>query len=749
MLLGFNICTVVSFVFPEKLRQRFFRMRMGSRGRVLRYVLALGLLGLLAAAVGIVFLYRMFTSDLPNIATLKDYRPRLVTEVLSEDGNVIGEFFIEKRELVPMERVPKVLQNAIIAAEDANFYSHEGLDFYGIVRALIKNVRAGGIVQGGSTITQQVVKSLLLTPERSLKRKIREAILAYRLERSLGKDEILYLYLNQIYFGHGAYGVQVASKNYFGHDVSEVDLAEAALLAGLPRAPSRYSPARKGNTDLARERQRYVLHRMLEEGMVSQEEVDRALARPIVVVEDAEQAVKRAPSAGPISQEEILGLAEPIFILPIRNVGTEIAPYFIDTIREYLLGQYGKEKTFCGGLRVYTTLREGEQQAAREAVEYGVDAYLKRHPKEAEDVDNPLDGALLSMDLPDGYVRAMVGGVDYGRSQFNCAVHARRQPGSAIKPIIYGAALDKGYTPATIVVDSPLVFDDPVLEEKWKPKNYSRYFVGPTTLRDALTHSRNVVTIKILRDIGVSYTIRYARRLGLTSSLSPDLSLALGSSEVTLQELLTAYSIFALEGKRPEPISIHRICDANGEVLEEYTPTAEQIIRPQTAYLMTSLLQSVVNEGTGRAVRSLGVPCAGKTGTTNDFRDAWFIGYTPDKIAGVWIGHDQPKNLGERESGGRVAAPVWLRYMKSTLPKGSIKSFSMPPGIVFSRIDTKTGLLATSGSKKTRLECFIEGTEPKDFSPEEGDQDEADFFKDEFVPVAPSPPAPDLDREIE
>ena len=503
---------------------------MGSRRRVLRYVVAFGLTVLLAAAVGIGVLYWMFTADLPNIVKLQDYRPCLMTKVFSEDGNVIGEFFIEKRELVPLERVPKVLKDAIIAAEDAKFYQHEGLDFFGIIRALTKNIRAGGIVQGGSTITQQVVKSLLLTPERSLKRKIREAILAYRLERFLEKDEILYLYLNQIYFGHGAYGVQVASRNYFGHDVSEVDLAKASLLAALPRAPSRYSPARKDNLNLVRERQRYVLQRMLQEGMVSREAVDRALARPILPVEVVQKADNGAEDPTP-------GPETPVWILPISNLNREIAPYFIDTIREALLRNYGKEKTFCGGLRIYTTLREDDQRAAQEAVRSGVDAYLKRHPrKAAEDSGNPLEGALLAMDLPDGKVRAMVGGLDYERSQFNCAVLARRQPGSAVKPLIYSAALDKGFTPATIIVDSPLVFHDPVLEEKWKPKNYSRSFVGPTTLREALTHSRNVVTIKILRDIGVGYAIRYAGRLGVTSPLVPDLSFALGSSEVTLQE---------------------------------------------------------------------------------------------------------------------------------------------------------------------------------------------------------------------
>ncbi len=714
---------------------------MKSRQRVLRLILILGALFLLSAAVGAGVAYKVFTADLPTIETLKDYRPPIVSKVYDEEGDVIAEFFIERREVVPLSRVPKCLRQAIIAAEDANFYHHEGLDFVGILRAALKNLRAGGIVQGGSTITQQVVKSLLLTPERSLKRKIREAILAYRLERSLGKDEILYLYLNQIYFGHGAYGVEAASENYFGHDVSRVDLAEAALLAGLPRAPSRYSPARKKNLALARERQRYVLHRMLEEGYIGRDEMDRALARPIRLKGEGADAAGGA-------EAEAGGEPRPIWIHPLRNPNREVAPHFADYVREYLLDKYGKERTFAGGLRVYTTLRRGDQEAAEEALRQGVAAYLKRHPEVEGQTENPVEGALLSLSLPDGYIRAMVGGLDYDRSQFNRAVHARRQPGSAMKPVIYGAALDKGYTPATIVVDSPLVFHDPLLEEQWKPRNYSRRFIGPTTLRDALTHSRNVVTIKILRDIGINYAIRYARRLGIKSRLSPDLTLALGSSEVTLEELMIAYSVFALQGKRPEPIFIHRVCDRKGRVLEESEPAAEQVISPQTAYLMTSLLESVVRAGTGRAVRSLGVPCAGKTGTTNDYRDAWFIGYTRDKIAGVWIGHDRPESLGKRESGGRVAAPVWLAYMKRTLGEGGRKAFPIPPGIVFARIDTKTGLLATSRSEATRLECFREGTEPREFSMEGREEDEADFFIQELDPLdSDKAPTPRTDRE--
>ena len=681
---------------------------MKNRRRYLRYFLASGLILLLLSAAGGIVTYRIFTVDLPNIETLRDYRPCLATRVFDDEGGIIGRFYIEKRELVPMDKVPIVLREAIIAAEDANFYHHEGLDFFGILRALVKNIRAGEIVQGGSTITQQVVKSLLLTPERSLKRKIREAILAYRLERSLSKDEILYLYLNQIYFGHGAYGVQTASKNYFGHGVDDVGLAKAALLAGLPQAPSRYSPAK--HPERARQRQIYVLDQMVNEGMITTEERDKSLE-------------------------------ERIEVLPLQDLNLQIAPYFMDYVREHLLRLYGKDATFCGGLNVYTTLRRDEQKTAQEAVRFGIEQYRKRHAdEESEGSATPPQGALISMDLPEGTVRAMVGGGDYRVSQFNRAIHAKRQPGSAIKPFIYAAALDKGYTPASIVVDSPIVFHDPVLEEKWKPKNYSRRFVGPTTLRDALTHSRNVVTIKVLKDIGITYAIRYVKHLGVRSPLSPDLSLALGSSESTLLEMVTAYTVFACQGARPVPLFIHKITDSEGNILEEHQPASQEVLRPQTAFLMTSLMQGVIQEGTGRAVRSLGIPCAGKTGTTNDFRDAWFIGYTPDKIVGVWIGYDQPQSLGERESGGRVAAPVWLHYMKGVSGDRVGKPFPVPPGIVFAKVDTRTGLLANPRSEKTRLECFLEGTEPRESAENTWEQEGVDFFQEEDLGTLASTP---------
>ena len=689
---------------------------MKPASRRLRRFLAVIVSLAFVASIATGILYRVFTADLPSIETLKDYRPQLVTEVFDDSGEQIGEFFFERRELVLLSDVPDVLRRAVIAAEDAKFYSHEGLDFMGILRALLKNLLAGEIVQGGSTITQQVVKSLLLTPEKSYRRKAREAILAYRLEKDLSKDEILFLYLNQIYFGNGAYGVRTASKTYFGHDVTEVDLAEAAMLAGLPRAPSRYSPVR--NLPLAEERQRYVLSRMGEEGLAGSDEIEAAMKKPL----------------GILTQQEM---------------NLTVAPYFLDVVRQYLVERYGKERTFGGGLRVYTTLRRVEQTVAQEALKTAVQAYRKRHPGKSRKEgaaaggeiagdEDELQGALVSLELPGGYLRAMVGGMDYTKSQFNRAVDARRQPGSAFKGPLYAAALDKGYTPASIVVDSPIVFNDPVLDEKWKPRNYSRYFVGPTTLRDALAHSRNVVTIKVLRDIGVSYAIRYVQRLGVHSPLTPDLSLALGTSDVSLLELVGVYSVFACHGERPEPIWVKQVLDPDGNVLEESSPRVERIISAETAYLMTNLLESVVQEGTGTAARALGLPCAGKTGTTNDFRDAWFIGYTPDRITGVWMGYDEPRSLGSGETGGRLAAPVWVQYMKGVLKGSQSTEFPVPTGIVFAKVDTQTGLLAGPDSKSARLECFLEGTEPQESSGDSGGIEEIDLFREELNTPGPS-----------
>ena len=749
------------------------------------------------AALGCIALYHIYTIDLPSVADLRDYHPPAATTVFDDDNQIVGEFFTERRIPVPIERIPAALTKAVISAEDANFYSHPGLDFMGILRALIKNIAAGEVVQGGSTITQQVVKSLLLTPERSLRRKVREAVLAYRLERYLTKDDILYLYLTQIYFGNGAYGVQSAAQNYFGCNVEELDLAQCAMLAALPRAPTRYSPL--NNPALAKERQRYVLGRMVEGGFITRDQADEAARRPVVIKER-------------------------------EDINLKIAPYYVEYVREYLAEKYGKELVYQGGLKVFTPLRSEDQKAAQEGLEYGVRAFERRHrfrgpvrhleedeirqldthgldrwrdrlqrgeaypglvinvssveegievrvgdatgripgkdlrwavskegviPFRRGDVvevrvqeiqedgevrfsleqESELQGALLSMDLPEGYVRAMIGGVDFQKSLFNRALQALRQPGSAFKPIIYAAAIDKGYTPATIVVDSPIVIDDPVTGQTWKPQNYSGDFVGPITVREALAHSRNVATVKILQDIGVPYAVRYAKQLGMKSKLAPYLSLALGTSSISLMELMQSYAVFGCEGNRPTPIFVKRILDRDGHVLEENVPQRKPVISPQTAYVITSLLKSVVEEGTGRGVSVLGVPCAAKTGTTNDCVDAWFIGYTPDKITGVWVGYDQPRSLGEKETGARAAGPIWLYYMKKTMGKASAREFPIPAGIVFAKVDTTTGLLAASNSERTRIECFKEGTEPTTSAEEywkEEEEEETEFFMKEL-----------------
>ncbi len=757
----------------------------------------------LVAGAGV---YLYFTRDLPDLTRLHDYHPNLITRVYASDGQVIGEFYIERRIVVPINRMPKHLINAMLAAEDSKFYEHEGIDYMGIFRAFYKNLKAGRIVQGGSTITQQVAKSFFLSSEKKLSRKIREAIMAYRIEKQLTKDEILHLYLNQIYFGNGAYGVEAASETYFGKNVEDINLAEAALLAGLPKAPSRYSPY--ANPELAKQRQEFILKRMLEEGFITLDEAEKALN-------------------------------EPLKLKPKRIRTLWVAPYFTEYVRRYVEEKYGEDLLYKGGLNVYTTLDVNLQKAANEAVSYGLRRHDKRRgyrgpvmtlktiegiesfreetqrklekrplsvgkiykgvvieiddkakslkvalgrydgiiryadmawaknynptqdPKGGKTVDpirlfnigdvievmvkalpedasspiplkleqEPLaQAALLAIEPESGYVRALVGGADFSKSQYNRAIQARRQPGSAFKPIIYAAALDKNYTPATIVVDSPLVFEDKNNDAQWKPRNFEEKFHGPTTIREALTKSRNVVTVKVLRDIGIDYAISYARKLGIKSKLSRDLSLALGSSGVSLLEMTVAYSTFANMGWRPDPIFITKITDREGNVLEERRPHSEPVISPQTAYIMTNLLQGVIENGTGWRAKALGRPAAGKTGTTNNLNDAWFIGYVPGLVAGAWIGYDDEKPLGKMETGSRAALPIWLRFMQAATEGTPPENFPMPDGMEFAKIDPETGLLAGPNTKNPVFEVFKVGTAPKKMAKSPEDEKEMDFF---------------------
>ncbi len=678
--------------------------------RVVKAAVVLLLLACVLAAGAGVTLWYVWSSNLPYIGTLREYHPPVITEAYCEDGEVIGRFWEEKRIVVPLDRMPKHLIQAFIAAEDARFYEHEGVDVLSIFRALINNVLAGRVEQGASTITQQVAKSLLLKDtEKTYRRKAREATLSLQIEREFSKEQILYLYLNQIYLGQGAYGVEAAGRTYFDKTVSELNLAESALLAGLTQAPSRYSLFLHFNR--AKARQKYVLERMREENFITAAQEKEALAWPVEVNRSAESA-------------------------------SEKSPYFTEHVRRVMESKYGREALYREGLKIFTTLNLGMQRAAQAAVEKGLLELDKREasrgpsrsakPVEAGTVQKAaspegkevslsagatVQGALFAMEARTGKVRAMVGGRDFGTSQFNRAIQAKRQPGSAFKPIIYAAALDWGMTPSTIIVDAPYLSSVNPDEEIWRPKNFREKFSGPTLFRTALVQSRNVITVKILRQIGVSYVMAYAKRMGIESELSPDLSLALGSSGLSLAELTRSYAVFANGGSLVEPIFIQKVVDRHGNILEESTPSRKQVISSETAYVMTDLMKAVITEGTGWRSKELKKPAAGKTGTTNDLRDAWFVGYTPYLVAGVWVGYDDRKPMNTGETGSRAANPIWLYFMAEAVKNRPAEDFPVPEGVVLAKIDPKTGLLPGPHSGKPLTQAFKAGQEPKESSP--------------------------------
>lgn len=729
--------------------------RKGPKSSKVRWAALILIVGaIFAALVGGLAAFAFYIQldrSLPKTQSLKGYHPPLVSSIYAADGSLRGEFYTERRYIVPLSELPPHLVKAFLAAEDARFYEHGGVDLLGVVRAFLKNIQAGEIVQGGSTITQQVVKSLLLTPERTWIRKLKEAILAYRIDRSLSKDEILFLYLNQIYFGSGAYGVEAAARTYFDKHARDLSIAESAQLAGLPKAPSRFSPFH--NPAAARERKHYVLQRMVDGGFISSADSQKALQEKLNFVRPKPWTLKELD-------------------------------YFVEEVRRQVEGRYGRDGLYKEGLTIYTTLDPKAQSLAEKALDQGLRELDKRHrryrgvhlnvPREewaatvkvlaerngelsADKVvgalitsfdtktqtaqlhlgsayaklpqsgwewiqvsssraakmfrpgdiirvrlekpvdqttwlsileqDPGMEGALMAMAPDTGRVVCMVGGRNFEKSQFNRCTQAIRQPGSSFKPIIYSAALDKGYNESSILIDSPFVRDDHSLRGPWRPSNYDRQFWGPITLRKALVNSRNVVTVKLLDDIGVSYAIQYAKRLGINSPLTPTLALALGASGVTLWELLTAYTPFANLGDRVEPYMIEKIYDRNGRLLEDHQVNRESVISPQTAYLMTNLLQGVIEEGTGSRAKQLGRPAAGKTGTTNELKDAWFIGYTPNLMAGVWLGYDDHNvSLGKGETGGRAACPIWLYFMEQALKDEPVLAFKIPPGIHFARV---------------------------------------------------------------
>lgn len=870
--------------------------------------IAMGLFLLFGAAGTAVLAWAIL--NLPKLDNMQDYRPALGSTVLARDGRVLGEFFDdERRYVVPFEEIPQHVVDAFLAAEDEHFFTHGGVDVFGLLRAALANLKAGGVAQGGSTITMQVAKGLLLTSERTFGRKLRELPLAYKIERNFSKQQILSLYLNHVYFGQRAYGVEAAARSYFHKHIKEVTVAEAAILAGLVKAPSSFAPLR--NPVRCRERQSYVLRRMKEVGKIDEEKHRQAVA-------------------------------EDVRVFPEDNPNLVTAPYYLEHVRQILMAKYGQDTVYKGGLTIETAADFDLSLTAMKAVRANLDELDKRQgyrgpldhvatedkmvellreirgevfqkrfgyqimpvkldesfdknkwhdytfarmraqdpaltderkllqPWEkyravvtkvepdgktatvmigsikgklpisnmrwakkvkAPDVSNlatidkisetlhsgdvilvkpqlplpeaegeavnvsleqvPLaQSALLSMESSTGYVVAMVGGYDFAGSVYNRALQGERQPGSSFKPLLYSAALDKGFTPSSIIVDSPIIFDNqggPNL--KWIPENNSEKFYGDTTMRTAIINSRNIPAVKLLQEVGLPYFVKYVRGMGIPGELNADLSLALGSKTISLLELTKIYALFPRLGKRIEPVFLLKVTDRDGNKLEEYSfkdfekelsakwlkwkqdqtqststqteaapdpntesgkepvivkeakvasdqpPTFEDPLRAmdeRTSFVMSHLLQEVVLYGTGVGARVLKRKVGGKTGTTNEFVDAWFMGFSPELITGVWTGFDTPRTLGKGEVGGRAALPAWVEYMTAAMERYKLDDFAVPKGIVFARIDPKTGALAGPGNSAGVKEAYIEGTEP---TPERQNQqapDSSDFFREDL-----------------
>jgi penicillin-binding protein 1A len=642
------------------------------------YVLLIMTAVLIGGAAGFI----MFSIwDLPEVRTLEEYRPSITSRVYSDNNKLLAEFFLENRTPVALADVPAMLINALIATEDARFYSHRGLDPHGIARALIRNIRAHKILEGGSTLTQQLAKVLFLTPERSYTRKLKEMALALRIEQRYTKQEILSLYLNQIYFGSGAYGVESAAQIYFGKSVKDLNIAECALLAGLPRSPKYYSPFKAPRSALGR--RAYVLNRMVETGSITRMQADDAKRAPL-------PSSPTAKVRGP-------------------------APYFVEYVRQKVEERFGASILYSGGLNIYTSINDDLQKFAEQAVKEGLAKIEARLRK--KDALQPLQAALIAIEPLSGHILAMVGGRDFSESQFNRASQALRQPGSAFKPIIFAAALEQGFGATDILDDSPLTIKVD-RKKNWTPENFTHNYQGPVTLRKALAQSLNVPTVRLLEKIGVDETIQYARKFGIRSPLTRYLSLALGSSDVTLFELTSAYTVFANHGTKLGPISILMITDSSGRVLYTNDALPVQVMKPETSYIITNLLRGVIEGGTGWKARELGRPAAGKTGTTNDYRDAWFMGYTPNLVAGVWVGYDDHRSIGPKETGSRAALPIWLTFMKKANAERDAEDFYVPEGIIFKRVDPKTGLLSTDACPSSIREAFLPGTEPRKYCDE-------------------------------
>ncbi len=867
---------------PQTRETVLLRARRFVRGH--RRAVALAAAGLVALGGGGFAWAAMH--DLPAFDTLRDYKPLIATRVYGVDGSEAFEFYRERRTVVPFDQIPDIVKKAVLASEDAKFYEHQGVNYLAIARCALKNVVRGHTYCGGSTITQQVVKTFLLSSEKRFTRKVKEVVLARRLEQNLRKDDILFLYLNQIYFGHRRYGVEEASRFYFGKSVQKLSIGEAAMIAGLVQSPERLSPAK--HPLAAKERQRYVLRRMVEEGFISQKQADAELAKPVLVANRSEEP----PGA-----------------------------WYADAVRKYLDEKYGAERVETDGLEVQVAMDPAMQKAAEGALEVQLRAVDKRQgwrgavthldekqlanamplwrerlkgvqprpgevvvwdlgrvslddvepgadtdrdirrmlsvkplaanglydalvthvtdkgatvdlgnatgtlaladvpwarkynpvsatavPRRMKDVVKPGDvvlvrvapgkvspvelaragkavplaleqvpkvqGAVVAIDPATRGIRALVGGYDFAVSQFNRAIQAKRQPGSAFKPFVWGAAVEsRRYTPATVVYDTPDLYRDPWTGKEWKPQNFERdEYDGPLLLKQALAHSKNTVSAKLVDALGVDAVIAFARRCGVESDLPRTLSLALGVGEVTPLELVNAYTTFVARGFATQPLLVLSVRDRKGEVLEENHPaiapeaygpaagpTAEPIaaatatgtptaiptanaiptatavaadgadagapaqgrvlpesgVEPEVAYVLTTMLRDVIEYGTGAGARSLGRPLAGKTGTAQEHRDAWFVGFSPDVVAGVWVGFDSHEPLGAHETGAGAALPAWTAFMREALARRPAAEFQAPHNVEFARIDQKSGLLAADPSAPDALlVAFVTGTAP-------------------------------------
>ncbi len=636
---------------------------------VLVCVTVWGVVGVLV----LLYVIQDFSRELPALSSA-EYKPPLTTRIYDRNGRLICELQNEENriEVVSISQIPDYLKWAVISIEDERFYSHYGIDFEALLRAMWSNLKAGRIRQGGSTITQQLARNRFLDLKRTYTRKLREMIMAVRLERHYTKDEILCQYLNEIFFGRNLYGIASAAKYYFGKKVEDLTLAECAVLAGMIQAPNEYAPTAGMKY---KQRQKVVLMKMVENGFITKEQAEAAYREKLHVVGRQERVRK--------------------------------APYFVEYVKRRLVELFGWKKALGGGLRVYTTLDLSMQEAAEKV--FASASIFEKYPLEQYP---DMQGAFLAMSPLDGGVRVMIGGRDFRHYKFNRAVQARRQPGSAFKPFVYCAALMQGIMPNTIIPDEPVRYLMPNSQEYWEPQNYSLRFHGPVILQRALEHSYNIVAIKLLEKVGIGKVVSLAKRLGISSPLEPDLSLALGASEVTLLEMVDAYSCFANGGIRFKPRVLERVEDSDGEVLYESELKGEHVLDENVAYVLTWMLMGVVKRGTGRICYMPGYEIAGKTGTTNDYADAWFLAYTPDLVVGSSFGFDSRKSLGKGMSGSRVAAPVVAAFLKEHLKGTQPRRFPVPGHVVFRKVCRDSGLLPLPSCPVKVELAFLEGKEP-------------------------------------